>query len=148
MSWFAWAFGGHQTARDAQVLAAEACFTPDELSAIRREGAALVSGGPSGGGGGGVSDAQLLRWCCGGGAHEPLHPALARGLCAAVRRHRRRAPDEGGVSCSASSSSSGGGVSVDDMLVAKARAERQSADDALRFAFDVLDADGAGAMPR
>ncbi|KAF8064560.1 Meak7 [Scenedesmus sp. PABB004] len=85
------------------VAAAEAAFAPDELAAIRREHAALSPAAPPGA----LDAARLLQWA--GLAHAA--PALREGLCAAVARL----------------SGGDGSITVDGVVVAKARRGRAAA---------------------
>ncbi|GBF95254.1 hypothetical protein Rsub_08285 [Raphidocelis subcapitata] len=156
---FSWLLGcGAQPS--AAYTAAAALFSPDELAALRAQYHARAAAAH----GRGVDQRQLLDWCS-LGAGAP--PALADGLFAAVLRSdedgsggdggggvNRGAEGESAALRTAAGGGGGGGgagaapvlVALEDLVVAKARAERQGDAAAAEFCFDVLDREGRGVV--
>lgn len=134
MSYDAWCFGavrwlasfcGPTPSQD--LVEAEKCFLPTELDAVKKDFLmAAVSRYNHG-----LDDQVFLEKLCG---LSDLDPELGFGLCQAVRQ--------------ADFSSSGPLITLHDVIIAKARAEKMGPGDSDDFAFSVVDVVGSGALAR
>ncbi|KAI8473847.1 MAG: TLD-domain-containing protein [Monoraphidium minutum] len=126
--------------RSEAYVAAAAAFAPDEVAAIERQFHARAAAAHAGG----LDGAALAAWC--GLAGAPA--VLLDGLLAAVAGCGAEGDPGDGAPRGGGRGPPGVLVTLKDMVVSKALAERTDDEAAAQFAFRVLDPAGAGAVSR